>query len=109
MPERPTLTSPPARTGRAGTFGRVWALGMARLAAAAVAAHALLLLGAAAALAQTSGPTTSTLAGRGDAGGRMNGPFIVAAVVAGLLLFLYQRRTFGKMQDMFDPDKDRPE
>jgi hypothetical protein len=39
----------------------------------------------------------------------MSGSFIVVAVIAGLLLFLFQRRTFRRMQDMFDPDSDRPE
>jgi len=97
MPEQPIPTSTPARRGRRG---------VSRL--AAVGALAPLVLGAVPALAQTSGPTSSTLAGQGT-GGRMNGPFIVVAVVAGLLLLLFQRRTFRRMQDMFDPDRGRPE
>jgi hypothetical protein len=72
------------------------------------AAHALLVVWVLPALAPTSGPTSSTVAGQGP-GGRMSGPFIVVAVVAGLLLFLFQRRTFRRMQDMFEPDSDRPE
>jgi len=100
MPEQPIPTRTPAvpdrrRAGRPA-------------AAAAVAAHALLVLGVVPAMAQTSSPTSSTPAGQGP-GGRMNGPFIVVAVIAGLLLFLFQRRTFRKMQDMFDPDRDRPQ
>jgi len=95
MPEQPSPPRTSARQSRTGA---------ARLIAAAVAAH-VILLWAVPALAQTSGPTSSTPAGPG---GRMNGPFIVVAVIAGLLLVLFQRRTFRKMQDMFDPDRDRP-
>ncbi len=96
MPEQPSPPRTSARQSRTGA---------ARLIAAAVAAHVILLLWAVPALAQTSGPTSSMPAGQGD---RMNGPFIVVAVIAGLLLVLFQRRTFRKMQDMFDPDRDRP-
>jgi hypothetical protein len=98
MPEQPTPTTPRARPGGLA----------ARLLGAVVAAHALLVLGASSVLAQTTGPTTSTVAGAGGRG-RLNGPFIVVAVVGGLLLLLYQRRTFRKMERTFDPDADRPE
>jgi hypothetical protein len=99
---------PPGRPGRSGPPGRPGRVGPGGLLATAVAAHPLLAAWALPALAQTSGPTSSTVAGQGS-GGRMSGSFIVVAVIAGLLLFLFQRRTFRRMQDMFDPDSDRPE
>ncbi len=63
-------------------------------------------LGAVPALAQAASSTTSTLAGQGGRGGRLNGPFVVVAIVGGLLLVWFQRRTFRRMEDAFDPDQD---